>query len=193
MWRLNLFPFFIHRIKRDTIPLLLFVIVCLIMTYPLIFRMYDIPFRNPDTYHAMWQNWWTWEAIQAGIDYNFTPMMFAPNGIDMTTLPPRWTNMLLWIPIYELFGDPFAYNLTLIFGMILRAYGMYLFCLWLFKNRISAWVAGAFYAFAAISLQLGLQQPLTGSTEFIPFFMLVVCLWHTADKTQVEVQQRLLD
>ena len=99
-------------------------------------------------------------------------MLFAPYGLEQTLLPPRYPALPIWIPLYELFGEPVAYNLSISIQILIKAYGMYLLGLWLFKNRIAAWVSGAFYAFGTMSLQLALQQPLTGSTEWIPFFML---------------------
>ena len=44
----------------------------------------------------------------------------------------------------------------------------------LFRRRIPAWVAGAFYAFAAPALAFALRQPNTGATEWIPWFMLAL-------------------
>ncbi len=163
----------IHRFKRDAIPLLLFIITLIIMSYPFVFQIGDrLPFSNIDTHHALWQNWWTLQAFENGFDVNVTDLMFAPTGLDMTLLPPRLPNFVIWTPLYYLFGEPLAYNLTALLTVMIKAYGMYLFGLYLFNNRIAAWVSGAFYAFGSMSLQLALQQPLTGGTEWIPYFML---------------------
>lgn len=162
-----------HRLKRDTIPLLLFFVTFVIMSYPFIFQMNDhLPMDNIDTHHALWQNWWVLESFGNGYDVNFTPLLFHPAGLDVTLLPPRWSSLVFWLPIYSIFGDPFAFNMTAMIGILIKAYGMYLLGLYLFKHRIPAWVCGAFYAFAATSLQMHLQQPLTGATEWMPWFML---------------------
>ena len=63
--------------------------------------------------------------------------------------PRRWTTFPIWTILYTVFGDPLAYNLVAMSGVLFKAYGMYLFCVMLFRQRIPAWVAGAFYAFAA--------------------------------------------
>jgi len=165
--------FLMTRVKRDSVPLLLFVLVFVVMSYPLVFQLDTmVPFLNGDTYHAIWHNWWVWEAFSNGQDFNFTPLLFAPNGLDYSLLPPRYLALPIWIVLYEVFGEPIAYNLSIVIEIILKAYGMYLFGLYLFKERIPAWVMGAFYAFGVISLQMALQQPYSGSTGWIPFFML---------------------
>lgn len=147
------------------------------MSYPFVARMHShLPMDNVDTHQALWQNWWVLEALRQGQDVHYTPYLFHPEGLDYTLQPPRWTGLVFWTPLYLLFGDPFAFNMTAALGVLLRAYGMYLFGLLLFKRRIPAWVCGAFYAFAGAKLTHALQQPFTGASEWIPWFMLAfVC------------------
>lgn len=162
-----------ERIRQDTVPLLLYLITFVVMSYPFIFKMHDhLPLDNVDTHHALWQNWSVLDALIQGHDLNHTELLFYPAGLDTSLLPPRWASLPIWMPLYLIFADPLAFNLTAMIGILIKAYGMYSLCLWLFKKRIPAWVSGAFYAFAATSLQMALQQPLTGSTEWIPWFML---------------------
>jgi len=162
-----------RRLRRDSLPLILYVLTIVIMTYPFVFVMHEhLPLNNADTHSAIWQNWWAYTALQNNFDITYTHLMFSPYGIDLTILPPRWLRLAVWMPLFHLFGDPIAYNLTAMFGLLLKAYGMYLFCLWLFKNRIPAWVSGAFFSCGSAMLQVSLTQPMTGSMEWIPFFML---------------------
>lgn len=162
-----------NRLRSDVLPILLFVVAMVIMTYPLVFVMHEqIPMNNADTNQAIWMNWWAVTALENGYDINQTSYLFAPNGLDLTLFPPRWTQLPIWIPLYKALGEPLAYNLMRLIGLMIKAYGMYLLGLYLFKNRTAAWVAGAFYAFGSAPLQKSLPQPLTGSTEWLPFFML---------------------
>lgn len=161
------------RWRQDRLPILLYLLTFVVMSYPFILRMRDhLPLNNVDTHQALWQNWWVLEALTQGYDINHVHLLFHPTGLDHTLQPPRWTGWLIWMPLYLLFGDPFAFNLTAAIGVMLRAYGMYLFGLMLFRKRVSAWVCGAFYAFAAANLTHALQQPFTGASEWIPWFML---------------------
>ncbi len=161
------------RWQRDRMVLLLYALTFVVMSYPFVLRMHShLPMDNVDTHQALWQNWWVLEALTKGYDLNFTPYLFHPSGLDYTLQPPRWTGLVFWTPLYLLFGDPFAFNLTAAIGILLRAYGMYLFAMLIFKRRIPAWVCGAFYAFAGLNLTHALQQPFTGASEWIPWFML---------------------
>ncbi len=162
-----------QRIRQDRLPVLLYIITFMVMTYPFAFNMgTHLPMHSVDTHTALWQNWWVLETVENGYDINYSPLLFYPNGLDVTLQPRRWASLPIWIPLYMLFGDPLAFNLTAMFGILFKAYGMYLVGMHLFKQRIAAWVTGVFYAFGATSLQMALQQPNTGATEWIPWFML---------------------
>ncbi len=161
------------RWRQDRVPLLLYLLTFIAMSYPFILRMHDsLMMNNVDTHQALWSNWWVLEALTQGDNVNQVPLLFHPNGLDYTLQPPRWTTLIIWTPLYLLFGDPLAFNLTSMMGILFKAYGMYLVGLTLFKKRIPAWVSGAFYAFASQALTRALQQPYTGATEWIPWFML---------------------
>lgn len=162
-----------ERWRKDRVPIFLFFITFVVMSYPFVFHMGDsVPLRNSDSNKALWQNWWLREALVHGDDVNFSPLIFHPKGLDTTFDPRRWSTFPLWTTLFTLFGDPLAFNLTAFAGILFKAYGMYLFALFRFQARIPAFVAGAFYAFAAPSLSAALQQPNTGVTEWIPWFML---------------------
>ncbi len=160
------------RWRNDKVPLLLYLLTFMVMSYPFVLRMNALPMNNTDTHTAMWQNWWMREALNQGHGVNYSPLLFYPKGLDLALQPHRWSTFPLWSLLYLVFGDPLAFNLTAMLGVLFKAYGMYLFGLMLFKSRIPAWVSGAFYAFSASSLTHALQQPNTGATEWIPWFML---------------------
>ena len=172
------------RLRQDALPLLLYLLTFLVMSYPFVFQMGDhFPMDAVDTHTAMWQNWWVLESVTQGYDVNHSQLLFHPNGLDVTLQPRRWATFPLWSILYSLFDDPLAFNLTAMIGILFKAYGMYLVGLYLFKNRIPAWVCGAFYSFAANSLKMALQQPNTGATEWIPWFMLVFMIGLSAIKS----------
>ncbi len=162
------------RWRMDRVPILLFFITFVVMSYPFVFHMHDsLPIHNTDTFKALWQNWWLLEALKGKhIDVFFSDIIFYPDGVDVSLDPRRWVTFPIWATLKSVFDDPLAFNLVALFGILFKAYGMYLFGLRQFQARIPAWVAGAFYAFAAPALVLALRQPNTGATEWIPWFML---------------------
>ncbi len=172
-WRTNLLAWW----RRDRIPLLVLVVVFLIMTYPFVQTMHHtLPGDEVDTHTALWQNWWMREALLGGLDINHSQLLFHPTGLDVSLQPRRWTSFPLWMLIYSLVGDPLAFNLVASLGIIFKAYGMYNFSLLVFKPRLPALVAGAYFAFNSYSLRVALEKPNTGATEWIPWFMLFFML-----------------
>ena len=162
-----------ERWRQDRVPLLLYLIAFVAMTYPFVLRMHDsLPIHNSDTHEILSKNWSLREALIHGKDLDHSELLFHPNGLDISLQPQRFTTFPIWTALYTLFGDPLAYNLVSLFGTIFKAYGMYLLGLVLFRARIPAWVTGAFYAFSAPILAMALRNPDTGATEFIPWFML---------------------
>ena len=163
------------RWRLDRIPLLLYLLTFIVMSYPFVFQMHDhLPMDNIDTHTALWQNWWMREALSSEQNVVDSDLLFYPTGLDLTLQPRRWSTFPLWTLLYSMFGDPFAFNLTAMLGILFKAYGMYLFGMRLFNSKIPAWVCGGFYAFSAPALALSLQQPNTGATEWIPWFMLAL-------------------
>ena len=176
-------------IRQDGFVILLYGLLLVIMTYPLVFVMGQvIPFHNSDTYTAMWQNWWIKEVFANGYDLNYTPLLFYPEGLDLTLLPRRWTSYPLWAIYHLVFGDPTAFNLTVLTQAFIRAYAMFRLILLFVPHRSSAFIGGAFFAFSARILSQGIQQPNTGSLEFIPIFMIffVLALRQASDNKGIQ-------
>ncbi|GEM_PF-799735 len=162
---------------NELLIILLYAITLTILTYPLVFRIGEIiPFENPDTYTAMWQNWWLQTGLTQGINLQYSNYLFHPSGLDVTLIPQRWTSYPLWAFYESLAGDVVAYNLTVLTQTLIRAYAMFRFILLLVPHRPSAWVGGAFFAFVPRMLVTGIQQPNTGAVEFIPIFMIFFVL-----------------
>ncbi len=163
--------------RRDRAPLLVLLVVFLVMTYPFAPSMHrTLPGAEVDTHTALWQNWWLREALLQGLDVDHSQLLFHPTGLDVSLQPRRWTSFPVWTLLFSLFGDPLAFNLVASLGILFKAYGMYQVGLLLFKKRLPALVAGSYFAFNAYSLRLALEQPNTGASEWIPWFMLFFML-----------------
>ena len=164
-----------HRWRQDRLPLLLFLIAFIVMTYPFVFHMHDsLALHNTDTFEILANNWSLREALIHGRDLNHNQLLFHPRGLDTTLQPQRWTSFPVWTALYSLLGDPFAFNLVSLLGALLKAYGMYLLGLRLYRERIPAWVCGAFYSYSAPILAMTLRTPTVGATEWMPLFMLAL-------------------
>ncbi|MDE2638601.1 MAG: hypothetical protein OXI30_19710 [Chloroflexota bacterium] len=173
--RLSVPGFVRRRWRQDRVPLLLYIITFIVMTYPFVFRMHDsLPLHNRDTFEILAKGWSLREALLHGRNLDHSQLLFYPDGLDITLQPQRWTAFPLWTALYTVVGDPLAYNLVSLFGILLKAYGMYLLGLRLFRRRIPAWVCGAFYSLSAPGLAMALRNPDTGATEWIPWLILAL-------------------
>ena len=125
-------------------PALLYVITFIVMTYPFVFRMHDsLPIHNTDTFEILAKSWSLREALIHGrdLDHNHL-LLLIPCGLDAlfpydlaATALDRLSDLVA-TALYSLVGDPFAYNLLSLLGILLKAYGMYLLGLRLFRERI---------------------------------------------------------
>jgi hypothetical protein len=164
-------------LRNESLVILLYLVVLTIMTYPLMFKLGEIiPFHNPDTYTAIWQNWWLQQILTRSADANYTTYLFYPNGLDVTLIPQRWTSYPLWAFYNTLWGEPVAYNVTVLTQSLVKAYAMFRLILLFVPHRPSAWIGGAFFAFSPRILVSAIQQPNTGAVEFIPIFMIAFVL-----------------
>ena len=98
------------------------------------------------------------ESFVHGTDVNFSELLFHPNGFDVSLDPRRWTTFPLWTTLYTAFGDPLAFNLVAMIGILFKAYGMYLFGIFLFRDRIPAWVTGAFLRLCRTGTDAGIAS-----------------------------------
>lgn len=162
------------ELRQDILPILLYILVLFVLTYPLVLQLGEIiPLRNMDTYTAIWQNWWMKESISLGKSSLEVDVLFHPDGLNTEIQPRRWVTFPLWIVLFSVFGEPSAYNITVLIQALLRAYAMYRFILLFVPHRPSAWIGGAVFAYSAQALSYGIQQPQVGSVEFLPIFMIV--------------------
>ena len=171
-----------HLLRRDALPLALFLEVTILFTYPLIARLGSfLPSGNGlDVFVGVWANWWLKNAILTGGSPAFARPFFAPSttllmhpdGLDLSFAGRPWIYMPAFIPLSALFGEVFAYNVNSLLGLIGGAYFAYLLALYLTRSRAAAWVAGFVFSFWPGRLLLSFATPNAGHIELLPLFML---------------------
>jgi hypothetical protein len=161
--------------RRDLIALALFALATVGLTWPLALHLGDnVVLGNRDVWPAIWQNWWLREVVTHGYRATFSPYLFHPTGLDVTYQPRRWTALGVWLPLAALFGDLAAFNLAAMLGIFLSAYATYALVVYLVGDRLAACFGGALFAFYPQHLWAALEQPNTGSIQWIPVFMLAL-------------------
>ncbi len=171
-----------HLLRRDALPLALFLEVTVLFTYPLIARLGSfLPSGNGlDVFVGVWANWWLKNAILTGGNSAFAHPFFAPsttllmhpNGLDLSFAGRPWLYMPTFIPLSAIFGEVFAYNVNSLLGLIGGAYFAYLLALYLTRSRAAAWIAGFVFSFWPGRLLLSFATPNAGHIELLPLFML---------------------
>ena len=101
-----------------------------------------------DTYLYVWSFEWMHHAVSNGMDPFFTPLVYAPQGLDLawvTTLPGP---ALLMLPVTSRFGALVSVNLLMIAAPALAGWAMYLVCVRLTARFWPSIAGGALFAFS---------------------------------------------
>jgi hypothetical protein len=162
-------------LRRDAVAILLFAVAVVVMTYPLALQpATGLPNPGQDILTNLWQIWWLGEVIQGSHNANFSPLLFHPNGLDVTFQERHWAALGVWLPLRSLLGDIAGFNVSILLGLLVSAYTAYLLIHRLTDLPVAAWFGGAFYAFYPSHLTRLFRQPVSGSTQWIPLFMLAL-------------------
>ena len=153
----------------------LFVVVSLIMTWPLALHLGSSvigPFRT-DNFEYIWKIYWVKHALfDLGQSPWIAPDIYYPNGYllaygEITPLHTFWG-----LPITLLTGEVTSYNLFILFSTILSGYFTYLWVLSLTRNQPASILAGVIFAFCPYRMaRIAGHLPLV-STEGFPLFFL---------------------
>jgi hypothetical protein len=125
-------------------PLPLYLVSSVLMTWPLAAHVGNrIPTGSgSDVWVHIWTFWWLKTALLNGDNPLFTPLLFHPSGVSLTSHNIAWVNFALWFPLQAAFGGNGAYSLTFLLLFAFNAYAMYLLVYALLRERGAAWIAG---------------------------------------------------
>jgi hypothetical protein len=150
--------------------LLLYGVITVCLTYPMAREIaHKLPQHSVDIWEALWNDWWFRQAVFAGQDLHFTPLLFYPQGISLAThanSPLFSAISALWFPLS---GGLAAYNISTLMIFPLGAWGMYLLVYDLTKRPAASFVAGLVYAFAPYHLTQAIHVPHLGSVQWLPY------------------------
>jgi hypothetical protein len=137
-------------LRRDGLIMALYLLVTVVMTYPLIFHLDNrwLAYRDIDTYTKLWDHWWLTHAINAGQPLNYTRDLFYPLGLDLTFHSISWTTTALIGLLAPLLGNVAAYNFNILFAVFTSAYAAYLLIRTLVQHQGAAWLGGLIFSLA---------------------------------------------
>ena len=164
--------------KGDIAVLGLYILLTIILTYPLIFHFTThVPGDGSDDPALIWNLWWAKHAL---VDLRANPLicdfMFYPIGIDLTFYTLTIINGLASVPLQSIIGLVTTSNIILFATFILSAYGGYLLAKYLLPpdaHPSIPIIAGLIFAFSSNRfIYASLGQFNIASTEWIPFYVL---------------------
>ncbi len=118
------------------------------MTWPVLNRLpTHLAGGRDDLWVHQWTFWWIRQALREGFNPFYTPFMYFPEGVSLTSHNIAWFNIALWLPLQAIFGQIIAYNLVFLVVIVLNGFCMYLFAYTVTKSRVGAFLAGLIFGF----------------------------------------------
>ncbi|MEZ4515809.1 MAG: hypothetical protein R3C44_02855 [Chloroflexota bacterium] len=139
-----------HVLYEHLLPFLFFVLITVILTYPMSLHPASIIIGRPfdDAFEYIWYLSWFKEAL---LDLNISPLfqpdIFYPTGWDLrfSAFPPVYPTLVT--PITSLLGPIVTYNIFIMFTIVFAAFGTYLLVRTVGGNAWAATFAGVAFAF----------------------------------------------
>lgn len=158
--------------RKHLTAALLFIVLTLILTNPLVFHLWDSVQDKQDGLLNTWILAWVGHALIADPANLFTTNIFYPYPDTLAFSEILLPAGLFALPITLATNNPiFGYNLALLAVLWLDAFAMYLFVYDLTRRAEAGWIAGAIFAFNPFNTgNLAQLQLLT--LGFLPLAML---------------------
>ncbi|PIU09542.1 hypothetical protein COT30_03790 [Candidatus Micrarchaeota archaeon CG08_land_8_20_14_0_20_49_17] len=121
--------------------------MAIIFTYPLVLHLADMIPGCCDVWLFVWDFWWFKYALSHSLNPLFTTHMFYPLGANLAAITATPLNAIISIPLQSAFGLPAAFNLILLFEIILGAYAAFLLIRHISKDDWASMLGGVVYAF----------------------------------------------
>jgi hypothetical protein len=131
------------------------------------------PVAAIDGWQNVWHLWWADQALRAGANPFFTPLLYHPDGVNLAVHPLNISNGVLFWPITASVGPLLAYNLALLSAFVLAGVGAYLLARQVGANAGAAFVAGALFSFSPFHV----SKAYDGQLEWIAIQWLPFYLW----------------
>ncbi|MDO9464805.1 MAG: hypothetical protein Q7J67_05860 [bacterium] len=153
--------------KYNLIVIVLFTILALIITFPVIFNMSKLIYGYPDdTLGTIWGIWRDGNASLQIKDFLLFPAVNYETGdynIYIHTL---------WPIINFLTNEVITWNIVSISNFILSAFFMYLLVKYLTKSRIAAFISGVIYGFCPHICMQSFNHIAIAAIQWMPLYIL---------------------
>lgn len=148
-------------------------VLCVLLTWPVALYPDTLLLGHPgnDNWNHVWGYWWVGEAISQGQWPAWTPLLSYPDGGTLYFIDT--VQALLSAPIQWLVGPAMAFNMIIMFGFALSAWGAWLLAYRLTGDAVCSGIAMVIYG-ASPHL---LGQAYNGISETVCAGWLPIALW----------------
>ncbi len=164
----------IKKILLFLTPLLGYIFLTVVLTYPLITKFFTfIPGAEGDAHIYLYYEWWLKYSIANSLDFFSSPLLLYPYGANLSLAATTLFNNVI-ISFFDIFLPSVAsFNLFVITSFSLSGWGMYWLLQYLIKNKTSSFIGGCLFAFHPYVFSKLADGHFNYSTiYFIPLFIL---------------------
>lgn len=159
----------------DTLIFSFFILLSLIVTYPLIFRMKNLLYGySGDPHGLVWWFWWWKYAMLNHIPWRSISLLAAPFGLDLTgifnPLAIHYPALLLTTMTDEIF----AYNFMILLTFPLSALMVYYLVHRFTENKLASMFSGILYAFSPYHFSHAYCHLGLAHIQWLPFYLLTL-------------------
>ncbi len=167
------------RRSGHLVPPFLYAVFGLITTYPLLLQVKThVIGGGGDSRIFLWNLWWTRKALlDPSLSLFFTDYLHYPAGTSLAFHTLSLFNGILGIPLQAMFGLLGAYNVLILLGFVLAAWGMYLLVYSLTEHRAASVLAGIAFGFSPFHVAHSMVDLNVASIQFIPFTLYFLIRW----------------
>lgn len=170
------------KILRPLLVFLVFVLIALYITYPLIFHLGDYVTSFGDELFIAWNHNWVIHSLFSNPLNIFNANIYFPYQSTLAFSEPFFTSSILSIVPVFLTGQPIAaVNFILISSIVLTGFALYLLCFNLTKNIFASLVPSFLLIFSPAFLDKKTHLQIM-ALEYIPFSILLTLLFLKKEK-----------
>jgi hypothetical protein len=161
---------FVQRHWHELGAIVLFLVLTLIVTYPLVFQLTSHLPVCCDTWLYYWYVWWTKKALLGlHFDQFYTDFIYYPIGARLSF--EGLYNSIVGAALWPILGGVLSFNLLFLSTYVLGALGVYLLVLRLTGDWKAGIVAGVIFVFSPLRNQY-LMFTNISTIQWIPFLAL---------------------
>lgn len=158
--------------------ILLFTILSIVYTYPLILKMHSGFFGDPqwtfDTKAGIYSIWLTRYQWLDKIPFTINPLVSFPFGADLSSVPSQW-GLRIPLLILSLWQDEiFSLNVFILSGYVLAAVFVYFLVVHITGSRISGCISGLIYSYAPYHTLKAFSHLGLAAIQWIPLFIFML-------------------